>query len=103
MYNVYFQLLLSVWKRETLIFIILSFLLHLPPSPSVLFLAVIGDEILKGHVQDVNSHYLCHQLWLLGVKVCKVINSFSAQSYLFLLRPRKKKILYETLLLVVVM
>ena len=34
--------------------------------------AVIGDEILKGHVQDTNSHYLCHQLWLLGVKVCKV-------------------------------
>ena len=47
--------------------------LHPTPSfPSVLFLAVIGDEILKGHVQDVNSHYLCHQLWLLGVKVCKV-------------------------------
>jgi FAD synthetase len=33
---------------------------------------IIGDEILKGHVQDTNSHYLCHQLWLLGVKVCKV-------------------------------
>ena len=33
---------------------------------------VVGDEILKGHVQDTNSHYLCHELWLLGVKVCKV-------------------------------
>ena len=76
----------------------------LPPfPPSPLFSPVIGDEILKGHVQDVNSHYLCHQLWLLGVKVCKVISSFSAQSYLFLLPPRRKKIFYETLLVVVVM
>lgn len=33
---------------------------------------VIGDEILKGHVQDTNSHYLTHELWLLGVKVCKI-------------------------------
>ncbi len=43
----------------------------LPPSlPSLPpFLSVIGDEILKGHIQDTNSHYLCHQLWLLGVKV----------------------------------
>lgn len=35
-------------------------------------LTVIGDEILKGHVQDTNSHYLCHQLWLLGIRVGKV-------------------------------
>lgn len=34
--------------------------------------AVIGDEILKGHVQDANSHYLCKQLWQLGVKVGKI-------------------------------
>ena len=27
---------------------------------------------MKGHVEDTNSHYLCHQLWLLGVKVCMV-------------------------------
>lgn len=33
---------------------------------------VVGDEILKSHVQDTNSHYLAHQLWLLGVKVCRI-------------------------------
>ena len=36
------------------------------------FLIVVGDEILKGHVQDANSHYLCRQLWLCSVRVCKV-------------------------------
>lgn len=36
---------------------------------------VVGDEILKGHVQDANSHYLCRQLWSLGVKVCQVLYS----------------------------
>lgn len=25
--------------------------------------------MLKGHVQDINSHYLCQQLWALGVRV----------------------------------
>lgn len=34
--------------------------------------SVIGDEILKGHVQDTNSYYLCQQLWRRGVRVCKV-------------------------------
>lgn len=34
---------------------------------------VIGDEILKGHVQDTNSHFLCKGLWELGVKVVKVV------------------------------
>lgn len=34
--------------------------------------AVIGDEILKGHVQDTNSHYLCKELWQLGIKVGKI-------------------------------
>ena len=33
---------------------------------------VVGDEILKGHVQDINSHYLCKQLWQLGVTVGKI-------------------------------
>ena len=34
---------------------------------------VIGDELLKGHVRDANSHYLCKELWELGVKVGKVV------------------------------
>uniref|UniRef100_UPI00398F39E2 FAD synthase n=1 Tax=Pristiophorus japonicus TaxID=55135 RepID=UPI00398F39E2 len=33
---------------------------------------VIGDEILKGHTQDTNSHYMCQKLRALGVKVEKV-------------------------------
>lgn len=36
------------------------------------FSEVIGDEILKGHVADANSHYLCRQLWHLGINVSKV-------------------------------
>ena len=34
--------------------------------------SVIGDEILKGHVHDTNSHFLCKRLFSLGVKVTKV-------------------------------
>ena len=34
--------------------------------------SVIGDEILKGHVQDTNSHYLCKQLWQLGIRVGRI-------------------------------
>eukprot|EP00117_Sycon_ciliatum_P044132 scpid40969/ scgid31877/ FAD synthase; FAD pyrophosphorylase; FMN adenylyltransferase; Flavin adenine dinucleotide synthase; Molybdenum cofactor biosynthesis protein-like region; FAD synthase region len=34
---------------------------------------VIGDEILRGHVVDVNSQYLCRQLWNLGIDVRKVV------------------------------
>lgn len=34
---------------------------------------MIGDELLKGHVQDTNSHYLCKELWELGVKVGRVV------------------------------
>ncbi|XP_064383362.1 FAD synthase-like isoform X2 [Halichondria panicea] len=33
---------------------------------------IIGDEVLKGHVQDINSHYLCQQLWELGVRVGRI-------------------------------
>ena len=33
---------------------------------------IIGDEILKGHTKDTNSHYLFKKLWSLGVKVGKV-------------------------------
>ncbi len=36
------------------------------------FPAVIGDEILKGRVQDTNSQFLCRKLFSLGVKVQKV-------------------------------
>ena len=35
--------------------------------------AVIGDEILKGHVHDSNSHFITKNLFSLGVKVKKVI------------------------------
>lgn len=34
---------------------------------------MIGDELLKGHVQDTNSHYLCKELWELGLKVGKIV------------------------------
>ena len=34
--------------------------------------SVIGDEILKGQVQDSNSHFLCKKLFALGAKVKKV-------------------------------
>ena len=37
-----------------------------PPSAGIL---IIGDEILKGHTQDSNSHFLLKRLWSLGVKV----------------------------------
>lgn len=43
-----------------------------PKAPTA-GIIIIGDEVLKGQVQDTNSHYLCHQLWLLGVTVCKVV------------------------------
>lgn len=33
---------------------------------------IIGDEILKGHVRDTNSYFLCKRLFLLGVKVRKI-------------------------------
>lgn len=36
-------------------------------------IAVIGDEILKGHVKDSNSHFLCQGLWEMGVKVCRTV------------------------------
>ena len=38
----------------------------------VWMISVIGDEILKGHVKDTNSHFLCQELWKLGVRVMKV-------------------------------
>ncbi|XP_033645729.1 FAD synthase-like [Asterias rubens] len=34
---------------------------------------IIGDEILKGHTQDTNSHFLCKELYDLGVKVERVL------------------------------
>ena len=53
--------LLSTLIERTLIF-------HLMPTRFV----VIGDEILKGQFQDVNSYYFAQQLWELGIQVCKV-------------------------------
>lgn len=37
---------------------------------------VIGDEILKGQIQDVNSYYFVQQLWELGIQVCKVTSLY---------------------------
>jgi len=33
---------------------------------------VIGDEILKGHTQDTNSHFLVRRLFTLGARVRKI-------------------------------
>jgi FAD synthetase len=35
-------------------------------------LIIIGDEILKGQVQDTNSYFLCKELYSLGVKVVRI-------------------------------
>lgn len=35
-------------------------------------IVIIGDEILKGHTKDTNSHFLLKKLWSLGIKVGKV-------------------------------
>ena len=35
-------------------------------------LLIIGDEILSGKVEDINSRFLCRELFLLGWRVCKV-------------------------------
>ena len=37
------------------------------------FFSVIGDEILKGQVQDTNSYFMCQRLFSLGAKV-KMVN-----------------------------
>lgn len=41
-------------------------------EPRTAAIIIIGDEILKGHVRDTNSYFLCKRLHLLGVKVRKV-------------------------------
>ncbi|XP_076450575.1 FAD synthase-like [Babylonia areolata] len=33
---------------------------------------IVGDEILKGHTQDTNSHFLCKRLFALGVQVKRI-------------------------------
>ncbi len=33
---------------------------------------IIGNEVLSGKTQDTNSHFLCRELRLLGVEVCRV-------------------------------
>jgi FAD synthetase len=35
-------------------------------------LIIIGDEILKGQVLDTNSHFICKNLYSLGVKVVRI-------------------------------
>ena len=52
----------------------------------LLLCLVIGDEILKGHVKDTNSHYLAKELWSLGVNVAKVGNPFVSIMYFLLLK-----------------
>lgn len=42
-----------------------------PPSLTA-GIIIIGDEILKGHTKDVNSHFLVKRFWSLGIKVCKI-------------------------------
>lgn len=34
---------------------------------------VIGDEILKGYMKDINFYFLLKKLWLLGIKVGKIL------------------------------
>ena len=41
-----------------------------PPSAGLL---IIGDEILKGRVQDCNSVFLTRELWGLGVRTHRIL------------------------------
>nr|CAD7567658.1 unnamed protein product [Timema californicum] len=34
---------------------------------------IIGDDILKGQVQDTNSNFICKHLHKYGIKVCKIL------------------------------
>nr|CAD7193741.1 unnamed protein product [Timema douglasi] len=34
---------------------------------------IIGDDILKGQVQDTNSNFICKHLHKYGIKVCKIV------------------------------
>lgn len=45
---------------------------------------VIGNEILKGEIQDTNTNFLCKKLWSLGVKVKKVSFGIQQQQQLFM-------------------
>ncbi|UYV76693.1 FLAD1 [Cordylochernes scorpioides] len=40
------------------------------PSAAIV---IIGDEILKGQTYDTNSHFLCKNLYQLGVKVSRIV------------------------------
>lgn len=42
-------------------------------APVTVGLVVIGDEIIKGQVQDVNSFYMCQRLHQIGVQVKTVV------------------------------
>ena len=39
---------------------------------TIIYVSVVGDEILKGQTQDTNSHFLCKRLFALGVEVKQV-------------------------------
>nr|CAD7392053.1 unnamed protein product [Timema cristinae] len=34
---------------------------------------IIGDDIIKGQVQDTNSNFICKHLHKYGIKVCKIV------------------------------
>ncbi|XP_076370970.1 FAD synthase-like isoform X2 [Tachypleus tridentatus] len=36
-------------------------------------IVIVGDEILKGHTRDTNSHFLCRGLYDIGVKVLRIV------------------------------
>jgi len=50
---------------------------------------IIGDEVLKGQVVDINSHFLCKQLYSLGIKLGRIsvipddLDDISAEVKLF--------------------
>lgn len=55
------------WKKQTMS------RLHAPvPNIPTAGIIVIGDEILKGQVQDSNSHFIISRLYNIGVRVMKV-------------------------------
>lgn len=33
---------------------------------------IVGDEIVKGHIKDANSGYMCKRFHAIGVKVCRI-------------------------------
>jgi len=67
------------------------------PKGKTAGIIIIGDEVLKGQVTDINSHYMAKELYSLGIKLCRIstipddlgeiaseVNGFSSQfDYVF--------------------